>query len=239
MPPRASVGSMGWVKRYKRPWALNAPSHATVTPAACNLPPPPHGTATARAPSGCARLLSSRRSRVGPSLSARTKRPARSDSVCEHRDSRAGGARPAATFRRGGRWQQATRGRGADAQGAGHHRAQRGRIVWNAPAHLARRRACLELAVADAEQHARPLSTTVEFMHNADIFTVSEVSAGLPTCTDAQGCAWHTLSVELAAAPLWCQPRKNGSSRCRLDQDIAATARCRVFDSEGEPGGQR
>ena len=210
MPPRASVGSVAYVKRCTRPWALNASSHATVTPATRNLASAPHGTATARAPSGCARALSCRRSRCGPSLSTRTKRPARSDSVCEHRDSRAGGARVRATFLRGGRWQQATRGSGTHAQGATHHRAQRGRIPWNAPPHLARRRARVELAVADAEQHAHLESTTITIMKQAATLTLSEMSAGLPTSTDLQGCARHTLSVDLAAAPLWWQPGKNG-----------------------------
>ncbi|MDC0526270.1 hypothetical protein OAO87_04630 [bacterium] len=60
---------------------------------------------------------------------------------------------------------------------------------------------------------------------------VSEVSAALPTSTDTQGCARHTLSVDLAAVPLWWPPGKSGSSRCTLGRDIAATARCRVFDS--------
>ena len=145
----------------------------------------------------CADALSHRRSRARSSSATKTKRPATSDSDCEHRNSRAGGARVRATFLRG---RQA-------AEGA-RHRAQRGRIVRDAPAHLARRRARLGLAVTDVEQHAHLESTTVEFMHNADKFTVSEVSAGLPTCTDAQGCARHTLSVELAAAPLWWPPGK-------------------------------
>jgi len=97
----------------------------------------------------------------------------------------------------------------------------------------------LELAVADAEQHAHLESTTITIMKKAATLTLSEMSAGLPTSTDAQGCARHELSVELAAVPLWRQPRKNGSSRCTPERDIAATARCRVFDSQVEPGGQR
>ena len=63
---------------------------------------------------------------------------------------------------------------------------------------------------------------------------ISDVSA----FPDAQGRARHALSVDLAAAPLRRQLRKSGSSRCRLDPDIAATPRCREFDSRGEPGGE-
>ena len=46
-----------------------------------------------------------------------------SDSVCEHRDSRAGGARVRSTFRRGGRGQQATAPRAGAAQA---HKEQHG-----------------------------------------------------------------------------------------------------------------
>ena len=79
------------------------------------------------------------------------------------------------------------RGRGTDAQGAAHHRAQRGRIGWNAPAHLARGHARLGLAVADAEQHAHLESTAIQIMMKAATLNLSEVSAGLPTSMDAQG----------------------------------------------------
>ena len=103
---------------------------------------------------GHADALSCRRSRAVSSFATKTKRPATSDSVCEHRDSRAGSAAAAATFRSGGRGQQATHGRGTDAQGAARHRAQRSRIVRIASAHLARLPARLGLAVADAKQPA-------------------------------------------------------------------------------------
>ena len=63
---------------------------------------------------------------------------------------------------------------------------------------------------------------------------MSEVSAGLPTSMDARGCARHELSVDLAAAPLLRQRRKSGSSRCRLDRDIAATRCAAGFSTAGQ-----
>ena len=136
---------------------------------------------------GHADALSCHRSRAVSSFATKTKRSATSDSVCEHRDSRAGGARVRATFRRSGRGQQATRGRGRQAAEGAHHRAQRGRIVRIALPHLARRRARLGLAVADAEQHAHLESTAITIMMKAATLNLSEVSAGLPTSIDAQG----------------------------------------------------
>ena len=76
-------------------------------------------------------------------------------------------------------------------------------------------------------------------MMMAATLTLSEVSAGLQMSMDAQGRTRHALSVALAAVPLRRQRRKNSSSRCTPDRGIEATARCRVFDSEAEPGGQR
>ena len=83
-------------------------------------------------------------------------------------------------------------------------------MVRNAPAHLVGRHARLELAVADAEQHAHLESTAITIIMKAATHTVSELSAGLPMSMDAQGRARHELSVELAAAPLWRPPGKNG-----------------------------
>ena len=100
LPPRHSVGSIGWVKQYKCPWALNAPSHATVPPATRNLTPPVHSTTPARAPPGRAEALSCRRSRCGPSLSARTKRPATAEGAEEHSIHVSWRARPAAAKKR-------------------------------------------------------------------------------------------------------------------------------------------
>ena len=224
---RDSARSAGLIRPRSHPNVCATASHTV-----------PRTTKPTTSLQGHADALSCRRSRSGPSFATKTKCSARSDSVCEHRDSRAGGAAAAAIFPSGGREQQATRGRGTDAQGAARHRAQRGRIVRNAPAHLPGRDARLELAVADAEQHAHLESTAITITMKAATLTLSEVSAGLPTSMDARGRARHALSVELAAARLRWQPRKNGSSRCRLDRDIAATARCRVFDSRVEPGGE-
>ena len=199
-----------WAERHKRLWALNTPSHATVAPAVRTLTPPAHGTATAKAPPQCARALACRRSRFGPSFATKTKCPARSESVCEHGDSGTGGARVRSTFFLRGRGQQAKRAGGRQAAEAAQHRAQRGRIDGSAPPHLARGHARPGLAVADAEQHAHLESTAITNMKTEATLTVSEVSAGLPMSMDAQGCARHEESVELAAAPLWRSPDRSG-----------------------------
>ena len=93
MPPRAYTGSMGRTERYKRLWAATIRTQPTVAPVARDLTPPARTTKPTLSLQARAEALSCRRSRSGSSLSARTKRPARSDSVCEHRDSQAGGAR--------------------------------------------------------------------------------------------------------------------------------------------------
>ena len=96
------------------------------------------------------------------------------------------------------------------------------------PAHL-------ELVVADAEQHAHLESTTITIMKKAHAHLVRP--AGLPTSTARRDAARHELSVELAR-------RCCGGSREKMAAAAAAgrdrsTARCRVFASQVEPGGQR
>ena len=135
------------------------------------------------------------RSRFGLSLSARTKRPARSDSVCEHRDSRADGARVMVTFSASCRWQQAKHAGGRHAAEAARHRAQRARIDWDAQAHLAAHLVHLGLAVADAAEQRELVRTAAEIMSTEVRITTSKVSDPLPTSTKARACTRHTLSV--------------------------------------------
>ena len=94
-------------------------------------------------------------------------RPAHSDSVCEHGDSRAGGARVIPTFSRRGRDQPAKRAGGRQAAEAGHHRAQRVQIKGHAQAHRAAGQVLLVQAAADAESCACSLRTVTEIMMNA------------------------------------------------------------------------
>jgi len=143
-----------------------------------------------------------RRSRSVPSLSARTKCPASSDSVCEHRDSRAGGARVIPTFSGRGRDQPAKRAGGRQAAEAGRHRAQRARIGGNAHAHLQAPRAHRGHAVADAVEHASSARTAMEITTTDVSITLSEVSNALSTSTKARACTQQAPSVEVGLVPV-------------------------------------
>ena len=129
-------------------------------------------------------------------------RPARSDSVCEHGDSRAGGARVIPTFSRRGRDQPAKRAGGRQAAGAANHRAQHARIEAYAPAHLAARQTLLVRAVADAEHCAYSLCTAVEITLSTATSKVSDMSNDLPMGRNEQLSTEHTHTAVVQAALL-------------------------------------
>ena len=186
-----------------------------------------------------AEALWCRRSRSEPSLSARTKRPARSSSVCEHRDSRAGGARLIPTFSGRGRDQPATRADGKQAAEAEDHRTQRALIRGNAHAHLQAGRAHRGHAVADAAEHASSARTEMEITTTDVSIMLSEVSNALSTSTKPRACTQHAPSVEVGPVPVGGPRTKSGDRTQAPAPCIAAMARRTFFDSRAKLSGQR
>ena len=150
---------------------------------------------TTTSSSDLATALWRRRSRSGPSLSARTKRPATSNVLGELDGDLAGGARVIVIFCAEGRWQQAKRAGGRQAAEAGHHRAQRARIGGNAHAHRQARGAHRGRELLDAVESASSARTRMKFTETEVRITVSEVSCALKASTNARQSTRHTPSV--------------------------------------------
>ena len=120
---RVYTDPTAWTEAYKRLWVTNIRSRSTVNTRVTALIIGPYINKTTVSPRASAEALWCRRNRFQSSSATKWTRTARPGSACEHRDSRAGGARQVVTFSARGRGQQAKRAGGRQAAEAARHRA--------------------------------------------------------------------------------------------------------------------